>query len=604
MPVSLVPYAPSLPNVRRLVVRSAGRPDASFDATARRQALTEVAERVADGLEASLLAEVEPTRPSGADLLGEILAAPLAARADGAADAVVDHLAALRGREPVTMTTAAARALAPEVDREAAARVARDAETLRSVGLAPPPTMYADGTTLWEVGKAAARAERREHDALPDAVPAMERLEAEVKAEDRRDVIVSLAALRLTSGLELCREGGPLAKANGRPELPRVAVEEAALRRLQADLRAAIKADGDLGIATLAAMPQASLREQAARTWNHCAAALNDAEKRTGDRKTVALRTRKVEVPGEGGAHDLLGAATTAAGAPRREQVYAVVSEGYGECDADKIARACRELVEGQAGRIKADVIYDRAAGKVKIDLVTRTSVLDGEQCVGDLSRAGLRVRSDDTGKGSLNVWAFVERIRCRNRTLVAAEGAHTVIRHLGDPQRLLLRLQEALAASSGALLTFAAQWAEAAGDKITARLEAEKREQRAQLAELVEDLTRRDHLRATLADLGLSPSGQAVLDGTYRSLLREHELAPAKAVEEQVAALRAAHWSPENAGAARDRSGGLSRAAVANGVTLWAQGQPLGVAHAAEALAGRIVSGDAALSWLAPPQK
>lgn len=329
-------------------------------------------------------------------------------------------------------------------------------------------------------------------------------------------------------------------------------------------------------VAELAAPAVGIADAPASNTWNACAGVLGQRERTGATRAQVTLRTRRV-------AQD---------SGDRQAQVYAVVSDAYGEVDTDKIASACLRLVDRLGGDMRATVAYDRE--RVRIDI--STSDLTGDIQVGDEFRKVIRVRSNDAGRGGLHVSSIAERVACLNGNVISAEGAHTVIRHLGDSARLQERLREALAAATGALRIFSRQWVAASQRSIVDGIEPADRDQRVALASLVDDIM----ASATLADLGLRPQGQALLDGAYRGILRQHELVPAKQVEEHVAVLRAAHWDSRNAGGARDQHGGLSRAALANGLTLWSQQQPMAIAHQTEVVAGRVISGEEVLSWIA----
>lgn len=469
------------------------------------------------------------------------------------------------------------------VDAAGAERARRDEQTCERLGLALPPAFFALGTTLVDVGVENARKSREEFERLPDAADACLALEQEVRAEDRKSVAAGLSDLLVTRRGDLARLADP---AIGRGGFT-FGLEPDAARALQADLRKRLGAGGDLGIVTGLEFKDAEVVEGAARQWNRYAVVLKQREVKGAERKQVNLLTRMVEQPKTEDGREQ----------PRRRQVFAVVSEKYGEIDAGKIAHACGDLARGIDGDVRAEVVYDRK--RVAIDLLTHTTVQPDAQVVGDVFRTGLRVRSDDTGGGSLVVSSVAYRVACRNYTVVSADGSATRIRHLGDPARLLERLREALQASSGALRTFAAQWSKACGKQasrdLLSSLETERR-RRDELGGLVGELL-------AAADRGRASYLRAqaeVLDGIYRSILEAHDLAPSKAIEDEVISLRRAHFDRRNEGAAQV----LSPAAFSNGLTLWAQDQGRHTADAAEVLAGRIVSGDEVLAWIGAPGK
>ena len=129
------------------------------------------------------------------------------------------------------------------VDAAGAERAQRDEETCARLGLALPPAFFALGTTLVDVGVDNARKSRESFEALPRATEACAALEAEVVAEDRRSIPVGLSDLRVTPRGELTRGADPLTEREGFI----CGVEEDAMQRLQADLRAKLGAGGDLG---------------------------------------------------------------------------------------------------------------------------------------------------------------------------------------------------------------------------------------------------------------------------------------------------------------------------------------------------------------------
>jgi hypothetical protein len=455
------------------------------------------------------------------------------------------------------------------VSRETGVPAAEVAELVApAVGIADAPAPWSTGATLTSTGRGI-HMKRAAHFEQPPAREALRALYDEVVAEDRRDVVIGLADVQLTPQITLVR-----AATDDREALS-ARVEGPGLARLQQEMRSALKT-GELGVTSLAGSSEPALRAAASNTWNACAGVLGQRERTGATRAQVTLRTRRV-------AQD---------SGDRQAQVYAVVSDSYGEVDTDKIASACLRLVDRLGGDMRATVAYDRE--RVRIDI--STSDLTGDIQVGDEFRKVIRVRSNDAGRGGLHVSSIAERVACLNGNVISCEGAHTVIRHLGDSARLQERLREALAAATGALRIFSRQWVAASQRSIVDGIEPADRDQRVALASLVDDIM----ASATLADLGLRPQGQALLDGAYRGILRQHELVPAKQVEEHVAVLRAAHWDSRNAGGARNQHGGLSRAALANGLTLWSQQQPMAIAHQTEVVAGRVISGEEVLGWIA----
>lgn len=511
-------------------------------------------------------ARTQSTSPTAPVTLASVLDDFVATMAP---DLVVARIGARLGVEVSTSPATTMQRAIASVSRETSVPVAEVAELVApAVGIADAPAPWSTGATLTSTGRGI-HMKRAAHFEQPPAREALRALYDEVVAEDRRDVVIGLADVQLTPQITLVR-----AATDDREALS-ARVEGPGLSRLQQEMRSALKT-GELGVTSLAGSSEPALRAAASNTWNACAGVLGQRERTGATRAQVTLRTRRV-AQGSG---------------DRQAQVYAVVSDSYGEVDTDKIASACLRLVDRLGGDMRATVAYDRE--RVRIDI--STSDLTGDIQVGDEFRKVIRVRSNDAGRGGLHVSSIAERVACLNGNVISCEGAHTVIRHLGDSARLQERLREALAAATGALRIFSRQWVAASQRSIVDGIEPADRDQRVALASLVSDIM----ASTTLADLGLRPQGQALLDGAYRGVLRQHELVPAKQVEEHVAVLRAAHWDSRNAGGARDQHGGLSRAALANGLTLWSQQQPMAIAHQTEVVAGRVISGEEVLNWIA----
>jgi len=452
-----------------------------------------------------------------------------------------------------------------EVDQAGAERAARDEATAREFGLALPPAFFALGTTLVQVGVDKARAERQAFERLPFADAAMRDLQAQVGAEKRKDLTIGLAALRLNANGKLCGK-----HEVGGVERPfAIGVERDAMAKLSSILRAEVDAPGDLGIVTALGFKACpNIVRQGAALWNNYAVEVGRREETAKERKSVVLRTREV------------------AGKP---QAYAVVSESYGEVDVHRVAEAISRLPD--IGLCRAEVFYDgRRAG---IDIITQTTVAPEDQTVGDMHRLVARVKTDDTGGGSLRLWTVAERIACRNRTLVDVKGSELIVRHVGERSALIAKLKEGLKNAYKAVHAFARQWEGAVRPLDLAQVEAAERKERDAFAKMIE----RFRAEADAAE------GRKLMDGIYRSLLRNQELVAVRKVEDTLPQLRAAHHDPRNAMPGRDRvAAGLSRASVANGLTLWAQSLTTDAAHQVEALAGRVVSGDLPLTWLGAP--
>jgi len=467
---------------------------------------------------------------------------------------------------------------------EGAERAARDAAAAAAVGIALAPPVYALGSLLCSDGVSRAAELRRDFEALPEALSAMSGLRAEVAAERRADITMRVSEIRMNARGAIVHPalagapGGVVLTANGGA----VRIERDALAKLSRTLRDDCDVEGDLGIVALASKPR--LTATAAKVWNDAAVALGEDEAtRKADDKgklpefdTVTLRTRMARRPDDSG-RDF-------------RQVFAVVSEKYGQCDTDKIADAVARMRD--ASKLRASVHYDRSG--VAIDLLTHTKVRPGEQVAGEVFRAGIRITSDDTGGGSIKVRAIVERNLCLNVIIVdVGEGAQQNIRHLGDPAKVAAKLDSALAAANRAIAHFIRQWDEAAIADVAAEIKPQHRDDAVTLTDLLDEYNAAQQRDALACD---------ILEGTYRGLLAELGLVPSRQIEDNVSRLLAAHWDPRNESGAR-RPDMVTRGAVANGLTLWAQDLDPVSADKVERFAGQIVSGDLDLTYSPKPK-
>lgn len=460
---------------------------------------------------------------------------------------------------------------------DGAARAARDAAIAAKAGIVLPPPVYALGSLLNEYGVERAGQLRREWEELPPVPTAMKDLRAEIKAEDRRDFNVDMRAL-------LMNKNGRLVHPDFKGFGDVVHCEADALGRLSMQLRDALGLTGDLGIVTLNSTP--ALAGTAAVVFNNAANALGmlemdrkpDSKGKVKPIKRVRLRTRLSRRPDAEGR--------------QARQLFAVVSEKYAECDVDRVADSISRMEN--ADKLHASVHYHRRGAS--FDLLTHTTIAPEKQVAGEVFRAGIRVTTDDTGRGAVRVRAIIERNRCLNVIIVAlGQSDEWVIRHMGDPSEIAAELDRALAAAMEVIAEFVKAWDTSAAKSITEDLEASKREDRVTLDNLLEDYSKASagKKRDLVSEL---------LDGTFRGLLAEEKLVSATKIEDVLPHLVNAYWDPRNESGARSLTD-ITPAAVANGLTLWAQSLPPSSADEVERVAGKIVSGQTHLTWASAPK-
>lgn len=322
------------------------------------------------------------------------------------------------------------------IDTEGQLRSMFDDAAARQNGFSPRRPLYARGTMVVGLGVENAREARADHDKMPSVDAACDGFLADFAKEQRRDVNIEKPSVRMD-------KDGRLAIYNER--LP---VSERAfgsfcwrmgfgggdyLSRCWPELRAI---NVNRWADSFAKAELAKLAE-----WQ--------TKGRQGDAPTpdvLSLRTRK------------------AAKSEARE-VYGVVSDSYTPFDADKVAQALRLAMPEDA---KLRVQYD--GFRSRFDVLFHTTVQPEKFVAGEFFRAGITIRTDDTGGGSLRGSSFVEQNLCLNLIILdKATQPLFAIRHMGSVERLAQEFREGLDRAKETLASFLAQWGYAKEDDLVA---------------------------------------------------------------------------------------------------------------------------------------
>lgn len=297
------------------------------------------------------------------------------------------------------------------INDEARTRILEDAETATRNGFALPPTLFAEGTRLIDAGVAKFARSRAKFEEMTPARDACEALFERVRAEDRQDELVPLAAARMLPTGDLM-----IQQAN----LRTFAVEEPAFRRL-----ASFVAPG--GGPYLAACPPA-LR---AINFNHWSPASEDV---------VKLRTRK---NAEGG-----------------RTAWAAVGKIYQACDADRLA-ALVAKVAGSGAR--AEVTYD--GYRTRINVLWHSDIRPEGAAVGEIYKAGFSATTADDGTQSIEIDASILRAVCVNLTSIPAIKRTGRRIHVG--RTVEQDVANAINEARSLVKTFGEAWAAAEKDRV-----------------------------------------------------------------------------------------------------------------------------------------
>jgi hypothetical protein len=379
----------------------------------------------------------------------------------------------------------------------------------RAAGFATEQPIFTRGTRVNDLGVSNARAARVEYDAMPGLDLACDDLVATVRAEDRRDMTVPRHEVLMDS--------------SGRLVLPgdrRAPVEETAFRQLCARLGFG----GDL----VKCWPK--LRAANFNAWQRALRGEADAEvtawllaegRAMGNKdETIVLRTRKTP---EG---------------PRG--VFGVVTERYTPFDADLLAEAVKLALPPDA---KCRVTYDGTRAKLEVSF--HTTVRPDDFVAGEFFRAGITIRTDDTGGGSLVGDSWLEMNKCLN-LLIIAHNAQPIfrLRHMGEVRVLARKIREGIAKGEKSLAHFLGAWGYAKRDDLRAAALAR--------GELVEGMT-------------MSEAFSALANGVI-----ERELVPVRGQRKEVLRELLDMWKHDTSSDGPG-VGTVTRSGLVNSFTRWA---------------------------------
>lgn len=327
------------------------------------------------------------------------------------------------------------------VDATAKARINADMAAARGAGFDLKEPLFEAGTRVNDLGVVNARKARVEFEQKPLIADAMSDLQKRIAAEDRLDVAVTATAIRMDS--------------QGRAALPSGA-------------RYALNRDAFRGLVTRVGLPGGAGNylaecwpELRAKNFNNWANVFEIEEreaeltalaaKKKFERRTLNLRTRLSET-GE-------------------RYAFATVSDSYTAYDIDKVAEAIALAMPDNA---RAEVHYDGKSAEIIVHF--HSTVEPEDYAAGEVFRAGLRFRTDDTGGGSLKGFGFLEQNLCLNLiiTNVAAQPVFS-LNHLGSVERMAQQFRAGMHKAQDTIAPFMKQWGFARKDDLVAATEGER---------------------------------------------------------------------------------------------------------------------------------
>lgn len=351
----------------------------------------------------------------------------------------------------------------------AAQRIRLQEEWCAKAGFALAPPIYAPGTRVLPVGDRNFRVERGRVEALPLFGDAASAVASEIRMEDRRDRPVRMRDLAMTE-------------------------------------RGTLLVDGDEHGLDVGAFYQLAQH-----------AGFGMGARYLAERCDGALRATNVNEQLGGAANRALSLRTRS-GPDGLRAAFATVTPAYAPVDTDRVlAAAAPHLADA-----RTELVYDGAGARATAlwmpDVVA-------DLAAGDVFKAGVRIETDDTGRGRIRVSAVVFRNRCLNLLIIGEGTVETVSAvHKGRPDTILARVEAGIAAARGRVADFLGAWGRARSTLVDAEA-------------LVRDW---------VEEKRLLPRGERDRDAVVESLLSAWRKEPGNTLADASNALsRAAHENP-----------------------------------------------------------
>lgn len=294
------------------------------------------------------------------------------------------------------------------VSATAQTRIETQEAWLAKAGFALAPPIYAPGTRVLPLGDQNFRLERGRVEALPPFPGAASAVTAAIRLETRRDHTVPLRNLSMTERGTLLADGEEFAIEGG------------------AFFQLAAHAGFGMGARYLAELCPPERR------------AMNvNAHLGGGKERRVTLRTRASE--GEA-----------------LRQVYATVTPTYAAVDTDQVLGiVLRDLQDA-----RTEMVYD-GTGVRATALYMPDRVVD--LAAGDVFKSGVRIETDDTGRGRIRISAVVWRNRCLNLIIIGEGVVETVAQvHRGSTAKIIEAVAKGVQEARGKIGDFLNAWGHA----------------------------------------------------------------------------------------------------------------------------------------------
>jgi hypothetical protein len=237
-------------------------------------------------------------------------------------------------------------------------------------------------------------------------------------------------------------------------------------------------------------------------------------------------------------------------------ETFGVVTPGYTSFDVDKIAAAIKDAVHPEA---RGTVVYDGV--RARFEILFHSDVQPTDYVAGEFFKAGMIVRADDVGGGSISGENVVWQNLCLNLIILDKAAQQMFrIRHVGDHASLVRQFASGFERAQANLDEFTKRWGFACRENVLERT--------AKAAEVAGD----DYVPMKISE---------AIPGIFNAII-ERDAVPvigrrASAVKQLV------KYFDEDQSGAKLHHDGLTRAAVVNAFTRYAHVEPVSVWDADE---------------------
>jgi hypothetical protein len=309
-------------------------------------------------------------------------------------------------------------ALNPDhVTRQEAAR-----QACENIGITWPETILPPGTALYESGVVALKADRHKWARLPFAAEALPAIQKALASEDRRDVEIPVASLRLDPTTARVIYD----RLNETEEKPGLGYDKHAFSQICARVPELSSANAPRGHASNLLYLDADLRaEHVNRAIRALAGEVASEQARSKDYKQPMTLVR------------------TKMSSNGKRIARAFLSERFADVSDLHVGEALQGALNGNASTARLD--YRPGDTRSQFEVIYPSEIPVPIFRVGDVHKAVILISNSETGQGSISVQAGVVRARCANLTLSHGFGVEVNFRHLGNADRVKAQLKAAI---------------------------------------------------------------------------------------------------------------------------------------------------------------